>query len=187
MSSRLPPIAVGAEDDAAVHRVDHLLREEDMSRGKPYPMTAEDDVALGKWCFNRTWELIEKEDRTPEEDEEMLMTAFAARYHWSRAGTAVNFARGEWQIARVYGLLGNPVEALRHSRRCLSITEAARLQDFDLAFALEGMARSLALSGEHEEAHRFARRAAEAGSTIADEEDRQILLNDLATLPAGSA
>lgn len=158
-----------------------------MSRGKPYPITVENDVALAKWCFNRTWDLIEQENRTPEEDEEMLNTAFAARYHWSRSGTPTNFARGEWQIARVYGLLGNPAEALRHSRRCLSITEAARLRDFDLAFALEGMARSLALSGEHEEAHRFAKRAAEAGSAIADDEDRQIFMNDLATLPVESA
>jgi hypothetical protein len=38
-------------------------------------------------------DLIEKEDRTADDDEEMLNTAFAATFHWSRLGTAVNFAR----------------------------------------------------------------------------------------------
>ena len=166
-----------------IHQLDHRLKGENMARGKPYPISADDDLALGAWCFNRTWDLIEKEDRTPAEDEEMLVTAFAARYHWSRVGTPVNFARGEWQIARVYGVLGRHQEAVRHSRRCLEITESASLRDFDLAFAYEGMARSLALAGNTDEARGFAARAATAGTQIAEEEDRQLFMGDLATLP----
>ena len=153
-----------------------------MTRGKPYPVSADDDLSLGKWCYNRTWELIEKDDRSDAENEEMLITAFASRHHWSRVGTPANSARGEWQLARVYGLLGNHVEAVRHSKRCVEITEAAALQDFDLAFAYEGMARSLALSGRADEASVFAGRTAAAGALIAKEKDRQLFMNDLATL-----
>lgn len=154
-----------------------------MAQGKPYPISADDDRALGAWCFNRAWALMAKKDRTPADDEEMLIIAFASRYHWSRVGTPANFARGEWQIARVYGLLGRHEEAVRHSRRCLEITESARLQDFDLAFAYEGMARSLALSGSTDEARVYADRATTAGTKIAEEEDRQIFLADMANLP----
>jgi DNA-binding transcriptional MerR regulator len=167
----------------AIHKLDRLLKGGEMSRGKPYPASADDDLALGKWCYNRTWELIEAEDRTPEDNEEMLTTAFAARFHWSRVGTAANASRAEWQLARVYGLLGNHTESLSHSRRCLQITEAGHLQDFDLAFAYEGMARSLALAGELEEARRFADRAAAAGAQVADDEDKQIFMSDFSTLP----
>lgn len=154
-----------------------------MPRGRPYPVSEEEDRKLGAWCFNRTWELIEKEDRSAAEDEEMLITTFASRYHWSRVGTPVNFARSEWQIARVYVLLGNASEALRHARRCLEITESAGTGDFDLAFAYEGMARALALSGQVEEARAFTRRAAAAGEQIAEADDRRIFMGDLATLP----
>ena len=156
-----------------------------MPDGRPYPVSDEVDRKLGAWCFNRTWELIEKEDRSAADDEEMLMTTFASRYHWSRVGTPTNFARSEWQIARVYVVLGNPQEALSHARRCLEITEDAGLRDFDLAFAYEGMARALALSGQRAEATEFADRAAAAGKDIAEADDRQLLMADLATLPAG--
>jgi hypothetical protein len=158
-----------------------------MSDGRPYPLSDDQDRELGKWCFNRTWELIEREDRTPAEDDEMLLTAFASQYHWSRAGTTIHQARSEWQVARVSGLLGRYDEAVRHSRRCLEITETTKFEDFDLAFACEGMARSLALAGEMEEARAFADRAATAGAQIADQEDRQIFMADLATLPLSAA
>lgn len=154
-----------------------------MPHARPYPVSEELDRALGAWCFNRTWELMDKPDRSAEEDEEMLMTTFASGYHWSRVGTPVNFGRSEWQIARVYVLLGNAREALHHARRCLEITEGAGLGDFDLAFAYEGMARALALSGQREEARAFAERAAAAGEEIREDDDRQIFMADLATLP----
>ena len=32
--------------------------------------------------FNRAWELIELDVRTPEQDREMLALAFTSRYHW---------------------------------------------------------------------------------------------------------
>lgn len=154
-----------------------------MPRGRPYPVSDDVDRQLGAWCFNHTWDLIEKQDRTAAEDEEMLLSAFASRYHWSRVGAPVNFGRSEWQIARVYVLLGNAQEALHHARRCLEITEEAGVGDFDLAFAYEGMARALALAGQSDQAKTFRERAAAAGEQIAELDDRQIFLADLATLP----
>lgn len=158
-----------------------------MARGREYPVGEADDRALAVWCFNRAWDLMEKPDRSPADDDEMLSVAFASRFHWSRVGTAQNFARSEWQIARVYTVLGRAPEALRHSERCLEITEQAGLRDFDLAFAYEGMARSLALSGRLEEARAFARRASEAAAEVVEEDDRRILMADLATLPVGTS
>ena len=62
---------------------------------------------LGVDLFNFTWTLIEKADRTPAETDEMIHAAHASRYHWSKAGTNANLGRGEWQIARVYSVLGS--------------------------------------------------------------------------------
>ena len=36
--------------------------------------------------FNQTWTLMEKPDRTREDDDEMLHAAHASRYHWARSG-----------------------------------------------------------------------------------------------------
>jgi hypothetical protein len=33
-------------------------------------------------CFNAAWELIEKKDRTPEEDRQMVSLNQASLYHW---------------------------------------------------------------------------------------------------------
>lgn len=160
-----------------------------MSEPRPYPVGESDDRSLGAWCFNRTWELPETPGRTREQDDEMLCTAFASRFHWGRAGGPVNLARGEWQISRVYSTLGRGDAAVRHARRCLEITEEAGIGDFDLAFAYEALARGLALCGREEEARDCAARAQKAAQMVTDEKDRALVLADLATIPmaAGNA
>lgn len=158
-----------------------------MPRGEPYPLTDGGDRALGVWCFNRVWELLEKPDRTASEDAEMLNTAYASRYHWGRMGTEVNFARGDWQIARVCCALGLGEQALRHAQLCLETTEAAGIGDFDLAFAYEGMARALATCGRLEEARQYEARGHEAAANVKEDEDRDLVLADLATCLSGRA
>lgn len=127
-----------------------------------------------------TWALLDKTERTPEEEERMLYAVFASGYHWLKAGTPLNWQRSEWLIARVYGVLGRVEEALRHARRCLELTEAYPdlMEDFDFAFAYEEMARALALTGQRDEAATYYERAAAAGTQIADAEDRQIFEAD---------
>ena len=36
---------------------------------------------------HRVWELLEKNDRSPDEDEEMLQAAMTSFYHWKQVGT----------------------------------------------------------------------------------------------------
>jgi hypothetical protein len=54
--------------------------------------------------------------------------------------------------------------------------------DFDLAYAYEAMARAHALAGEAEQAARYEAQARRAGERIAEEDDRELFANDLATL-----
>jgi len=83
------------------------------------------------------WDLLEKPERTPREDEIMLLTAYASCYHWLQVGTAVNQQRGEWLIARVYTVLGRKEMALERARRCFELTEQfdKEMEDFDRAYA----------------------------------------------------
>ena len=123
-------------------------------------------------------------DRTPEQDDELIHAAHASRYHWGEVGTAANLARGEWQVSRVYATLGRPEPALFHARRCLAYCEADpdALEDWDLPYAHEALARAHGVAGETDEAARCAAKARELGAKIEDPEDREHLENDLATL-----
>ena len=126
----------------------------------------------------KTWDLLEKPDRTKEEDELMVYTAFASCCHWLKAGTGVNHQRGEWMIARVYTVLGLTDMALRHANRCMELTHqhADLMEDFDWAFAYECVARAHAIAGHRAEAIKHIEQAQKAGEAIKEEEDRKIFL-----------
>jgi hypothetical protein len=136
--------------------------------------------------FNsRVWELLGKADRTPAENDEMLQAAYACAYHWRFAGTALHQQRGEWLISRVHVMLGHANEAVRHAERCFELTESNKslMQDFDVAYALEGLARAHAMIGDRKAAEEFFALAEQAGSAIANEEDRSIFIGDFKSDP----
>jgi hypothetical protein len=148
-------------------------------------VTPEQRRRLAVDLFNRAWELMLLPERTPEQDDELLHTAYASRHHWSQVGTVANIARGEWQLSRVYTVLGQPEPALYHAERCLAYCESDpnALEDWDLPYAYEALARAQLVAGNEDEAKRFAAQARELGQVVADDEDREHLENDLGTLP----
>ena len=91
-----------------------------------------DHRAIGVELFNRVWELMDKQDRTVEEDDAMLHMAHASAHHWRAEGTgatANNLARSEWQVSRVYAVLGRGEPAGYHARRCLQICHRGYVLD----------------------------------------------------------
>ena len=146
-------------------------------------LSTDEHRRLGIDLFNKTWTLMEKSERTPEEDDELVHCAHASAYHWLQAGTIVNRVRSEWQCSRVYTVLGHAEPALRHARRCLELAESApdELEEFDLPFAYEAMARAHALAGNDPEAREWLDRARAGTAGVANEHDRALLEADLAT------
>ncbi len=134
--------------------------------------------------FNFVWRLLEKPDRTREEDDTMLHAAHASRFHWGEVGAPVNLARGEWQVSRVYSTLGRAEAALHHARRCLELCEVSEVEEWDLPYAYEALARAEGVAGKRTEAERYERLARQATERVTDADDREHLLRDLATLPS---
>ncbi len=133
--------------------------------------------------FNHTWTLLEREARSADEDDEMLGAAHASRYHWSKASTeAKHQARGEWQLARVYAVLGRGEPAVHHAERCLAWCGRGEVEDWDVAFAHEALARAHRVAGNEDEAERHKSLARELGDAIADPEDREHFDKDWRTL-----
>jgi hypothetical protein len=133
-------------------------------------------------CFNMVWGLLDKKSRTQEEEDTMVHAAHASRYHWGEIGTPLEFERGEWQISRVYAVLGRAQQAIYHARRCLEICTENDIGDFDLAFAYEAMARAHTVAGEKSEVTKFVDLAKKAAEHIEKEDDKTYFFNELNTI-----
>ena len=130
-------------------------------------------------CFNRTWDLIDKKDRSHEEDIQMIHLAHASRYHWQVVGKPLNWVRGEWQISRVYSLLGMGESALLHGRISLELCKHNNIKDLDLAFAYEALSRAHHVLHNHYKSGNHFNHAMEASQGISNPEDREYFLNQL--------
>lgn len=138
-------------------------------------------IAAG--LFNHVWDLLEKEDRTREEDERMVHAAHASRFAWQDVGTPRNRGVGEWQISRVYATLKRPEPAVHHARRCLEIMRESGIEGFYLASAYEGMARAYSAAGNRAECEKYIERAKAEGEKVEDEEDKELLFGQLREIP----
>jgi DNA-binding transcriptional MerR regulator len=160
-----------------------LQRLQPLIDDKESPMI--DHRTLGVDLFNKTWTLMEKSPRTPEEDDEMIHMAHASAFHWQQVGTRANRSRSEWQCSRVHVLLGQTDQALYHARRCLEIAEAnedGSMEDWDLPGAYEALARANSVAGNLDEARDWAERGRAATAAIADEDERKVMEADFATI-----
>jgi hypothetical protein len=130
--------------------------------------------------FNAVWRQMERTDRTPDDDAAMVHMAHASVHHWAQAGTEVNLARGEWQVSRVYTVVGRGEPALWHAQRCLDLCTRHGFVDWDLAYAHEAMARAYAVLGDAAACGRHVVAAREV--EIAEDDDRELVEKDLATI-----
>lgn len=132
--------------------------------------------------FNLTWDLLDKAERTAEEDDKMVHAAHASRFHWGEVGTPLEFERGEWQISRVYAVLNRPQAAIYHAQRCLTICQDNNIGDFDIAFAYEALARAYAVAGEPAKSHEYVKLAEQAAEQIEDKDNKDYFLSELGTV-----
>ena len=177
----------------ALHRL-NVLSAADPTRKEiavptppPSPsLSPETHRSLGAGLYNRTWDLLEIEGRTPAQDDELVDTAHASAWHWRQVGNAANAARGHWLCSRVYAVLGRGEAAVHHARRANEVLAAGGegIEDWDAAAAAEAMARALAVSGDRDGAAEWKARASSALAAVAEAEDRSAIEGDLATIPA---
>lgn len=137
-------------------------------------------------CFNQAWELIQKPERTPEDDEAMISLSHASRYHWTqREGfSPTNASISNWQLARIYSILGRLEQGRHYANLCLQFSQDSGVEAVFLGYAYEALARVERLGGNEAQAQKYVATALEQAKKTEDEEDRQMLLDDLADLRA---
>jgi hypothetical protein len=133
--------------------------------------------------FNQIWPLLGKENRTPEEDEQMINAAHASLFHWRQIGKPIHSQRGEQMVSHVYAVLGMGESALFHAKKCYELTEENKFGDFDLGYSLAAMARANAAVGNKSEFEKYFKLAKEAGEKIEKKENKELFLSDLEAGP----
>jgi tRNA A-37 threonylcarbamoyl transferase component Bud32 len=154
--------------------------------GKPYAEAYETDgqdhKKLSADCFNRTWELLEKKERTAEENERMISLSHASLAHWRMREdcTDRNLSIGYWQLSRVYAVLGQGNNAERYGGLCLRVS--SQEPPFYLAYAHEALARAALLNERRELFDKHLAEAKTLAAKVTDAEEKKMLVDDLATL-----
>ena len=135
--------------------------------------------AMAPLAFNETWELLDAGELTRQQEEDMLASAFAQRYHWYRVGEPRNRAIADWQVSRVAAVLGYADLAFRFGERSLELCTEHELDPFVTGFAHESIARAAA---EVDDVGTFAEHLEAARAllnSIVDQEEREVLEADL--------
>jgi len=150
----------------------------------PPQLAPEVHRALGAGLFNRCWELLAIEDRSADQDDELIAAAHASAWHWLQVGNAANRSRSHWMCSRVYAVLGRAEPATFHARRCIELVEAGGegIEDWDLASGYEAMARAVATGADAAGAAEWKARSIAALESVTDAEDRALIEDDLATI-----
>jgi hypothetical protein len=130
-------------------------------------------------CFNSTWDLLDKQDRTPEDDEQMIRLTMASAYHWTQREdcTSTSMSGAYWQISRVYAVLGQADNARRYGQLCLEVSQD--VEPFYLGYAYEALARAESVAGNSEKRDAYLAKARETAAKVEDEDTRGWLIADL--------
>ena len=149
-------------------------------------LDADQHRQMGAHLFNHVWTLLEAEDRTTQQDDEMVHAAHASRWHWGQSGVSdirQRLAVGEWQCSRVY-CRARPRRA--GAVPCAALRRAGRgkgIEDWAVAAAYEAMARASRVAGDRHAFEDVARAGAHGDRLrLAAEEDREVIENDLRSL-----
>ena len=132
-------------------------------------------------------ELIEKEDRTPEESDTMIQAAHASAYHWAQLKGHIDeerwiqsFAVGQSIINYAYLEIGDAGRALYHAKRCLEYFDKYGVQGFPDAYGYDGLAKAYDMAGDTKNRDDAIKKAIEAGNKIEEDNFRASFFEELA-------
>lgn len=133
-------------------------------------------------CFNSAWKLIDKPNRSEEDQTQMVLRAMSSLWHWTQRPDCSDqtLSIGYWQVARVLTLAGYGPMAMDMAQECLSysVTEGP----FYEAYANEAIARAASILGDEATFEKHTASAKKLADKVEDPEERKQLLDDLKTL-----
>lgn len=137
-------------------------------------------LQFAKSANQEVWKWLEKPRISLDEKQQLIHATHASCFHWSIAGGKVHQQRANWLLSRVYVVVDDAPQALKYAQVCLDLTKTyvREMQDFDLAYAYEAMARASFMNKRSGDGVRFLRQAKKMGDKIHQEEDKNIFFSD---------
>jgi hypothetical protein len=135
-------------------------------------------------CFNRTWEFMDRDKLTSEDAQEMILLSMTSLWHWTQRPECApnNLFGGNWQISRVYAILGNAPEAMRYAELALKFGKQAG--PFHEAYGYEALARAEKVAGNPQRARRHLDSARGLAEKVEEPNQKATLQNDIEQLEA---
>jgi hypothetical protein len=132
-------------------------------------------------CFNSAWDLLDKTDRTADEDEEMIRLSQASIWHWTQREdcTDTSLSVGYWQASRIYAVLGQADNARRYGQLCLDHSRGDENLLFYLGYAYEALARAESVAGNRDQMEEYLGEARRVVDALADDDSKRALIDDL--------
>jgi hypothetical protein len=133
--------------------------------------------------YNRCWELLEMPHRSHEDDVELLSTAFASRYHWKFAGAEEQWVMADWMVSRAAAAVDETSLAISFAQLANDAVTTFEAPDWLLASCAEGLARAYAAAGQVKQRDEWYAVAERFVALIEDEESRELIAGQLASVP----
>lgn len=135
-------------------------------------------------CFNQAWDLIDLPERTADQEAELLALAFASNWHWSQREdySPEKASISNWQISRVFSLIGNGAMAVRFGERSLNALSELGESYFLTTYAYEAQARGYLVQGDLLTASSLLDKAIICSNQIESDENRTLVTADLEQL-----
>jgi tetratricopeptide (TPR) repeat protein len=136
---------------------------------------------IASQCFNRVWDFLDLQERTKEEEEQMIHLAHTSFWHWTQVEehTPTNLSIGYWQIARVYAVVGNGEQSRYYAERCVEVSLQADIPPFYIGYGYEALARAYMVLGQNEMALDIFQKALSYIEEVVVEDSKKMLLKDL--------
>jgi tetratricopeptide (TPR) repeat protein len=136
---------------------------------------------IASQCFNRVWDFLDLQERTKEEEEQMIHLAHTSFWYWTQVEdhTSTNLSIGYWQIARVYAVVGNGEQSRFFAERCVEVSLESDIPPFYIGYAYEALARAYMVLGQTEIALENIQKALNYTQDVVVEDSKNMLLKDL--------
>lgn len=131
-------------------------------------------------AYNRAWQLLDADVRSPDEDAELLTVAFVSRHHWQVAGGSQQWIMSDWMVSRAAAAAGIGHLALLFAERAYGRALDDGTPDWLLASAAEGVARAYGASGDLDQRDAWAAIAGSLVKSIGNADDRAVVAGQLA-------
>jgi hypothetical protein len=133
--------------------------------------------------YQRCWELLELPVRSNDDNVELVTSAFASRFHWNQAGGPREWIIGDWMISRAAAAANQGQLAMWFAIRADAAADVEDMPGWLRASTAEGVARAYSAAGDEHRRDLWIEKAQRLVDAIVDAEDRELIANQLASVP----